>query len=536
MFGQMMQMPLTISAVLDFAAKYHGEVEIVSRMVEGPLHRYDYATMASRARRLANALSRLGIARGERVATLAWNTHRHVEAYFAISSMGAVCHTINPRLFAEQLAYVVNHAEDRLLFVDLTFVPMLEKLADQLPTVRGYVVMANREHMPVSTLPNILCYEDLLAAAEDFFPWPEFDENTAASLCYTSGTTGDPKGVLYSHRSTVLHAMTMIYPDVLGLSACDALLPVVPMFHVNAWGLPYSAAMTGAKLVLPGPRLDGASLAALIRDEAVTVTAGVPTVWFNLLNHLDQSGDTLGALELVVTGGSTCPAWMFDAFNRHGVRIVHAWGMTETSPLGTANASTRATMRMSYDQQRAIQLKQGRPPFGMDLKIVDGENRPLPHDGAASGALKVRGPWVCDGYFRHEGSQAHAEPGWFDTGDIATIDSLGYVQIVDRAKDVIKTGGEWISSIDLENVALGHPAVREAAAIARPHAKWGERPVVIVVLKPDAEAAPAEIRAFFEGKVGKCFEPDEVIITDALPYNATGKVMKAELRMRYAGA
>jgi len=410
---------------------------------------------------------------------------------------------------------------------------MIEKLADQLPTVRAYVVMTGHEHMPVSSLPNLLCYEDLLAAERDDFTWPELDENQAASLCYTSGTTGDPKGVLYSHRSTVLHAMTMIFPDTMGLSACDALLPVVPMFHVNAWGLPYSAAMTGAKLVLPGPRMDGASLAALIRDEGVTVTAGVPTVWFNLLNHLDQNGESLGVLELVVVGGSTCPAWMFDTFARHGVRIVHAWGMTETSPLGTANTAKRATMRLSHDEKRLVELKQGRPPFGIDLKIVDADNRPLPHDGVSSGALKVRGAWVCDGYFRHEGSAAHAEPGWFDTGDIASIDPLGYVQIVDRAKDVIKTGGEWISSIDLENVALSHPAVREAAAIGRPHHKWGERPVVIVVLKPEVEAAPEEIRAFYEGKVGKCFEPDEVIITDALPHNATGKVMKAELRLRY---
>ena len=531
MLGQMMRMPLIVSAALEFAAKYHADAEIVSKTVEGPIHRYGFAEMARRARRLANALTGLGIKRGDIVGTLAWNGYRHVEIYYAVSGMGAVCHTINPRLFAEQITYIVNHAEDRYLFTDLTFVPLLESIQDELGGVKGVIIMTDRAHMPETTLKNPICYEELLAGQSERFDWPELDENEAASLCYTSGTTGNPKGVLYSHRSTLLHAMAECLPDAFNLSARDSLLPVVPMFHVNAWGTPYAAAITGCKLVLPGPNLDGGSLTALINGEAVTVTAGVPTVWFNLLNHLDKTGESLPSLSRVIIGGSAAPRSMLDAFLARGIQPVHAWGMTELSPLGVVNSPTRRTLSSANE----LAVKQGRPLFGIDLKLSGEEGEERAFDGASFGHLKVRGHWVCESYFREDSSSAHAESGWFATGDIATIDADGYMQIVDRSKDMIKSGGEWISSIDLENVAVAHPAVAEAAAIARKHDKWGERPIVIVTLKPGMTADPEELRAFFKGRVGKSFEPDEVIVTDTLPHTATGKLLKLDLRRLYGG-
>ncbi len=533
MLGQMMTLPLTISSVLDFAVRFHGKTEVVSKTVEGPIHRYGYADLAARAKQLAQAMGALGIGPGDIVGTLAWNGYRHVELYYGISGIGAVCHTINPRLFAEQISYIVNHAEDRYIFTDITFVPLLEKLADQLTKVQGFVVMTDRAHMPATTLPNVLCYEELLAGRPTTMEWPALDENAAAALCYTSGTTGRPRGVLYSHRSTVLHAMAINFPDAFGLTARDTVLPVVPMFHVNAWGTAYGAPMVGAKLVLPGPHLDGASLVQLMEEEGVTTTAGVPTVWLNLLAHIEETGRKPSRLSKVVIGGSACPPAMMEAFEKLGIQAVHAWGMTELSPLGVINHPTVGTEMLPEEQRKAIALKQGRPLFGIDIKVVDAAGQELPFDGAGFGTLKVRGHWVCDSYFRQERLATHDEPGWFDTGDVATIDANGFMQIVDRSKDVIKSGGEWISSIDLENIAIAHPAVREAAAIARIDPKWGERPIIVVVLKPGATATPQEIRAFYSGKVAKWCEPDEVLVADSLPHTATGKLLKTELRRIY---
>ena len=524
MLGEMMRMPLIVSAALEFAGKYHAGAEIVSRTVEGPLHRYGYGDMANRARKLANALGALGIGSGDIAGTLAWNGYRHVEIYYALSGIGAVCHTINPRLFTEQIVYIVEHAEDRYLFVDLTFVPLLEQIQDRLRKVKGVIILTDRATMPATSLANPICYEELIADHSDQIDWPELDEYSAAALCYTSGTTGNPKGVLYSHRSTMLHALSLCLPDAFNLSACEALMPVVPMFHVNAWGTPYAAAITGCKLVLPGPRLDGASLAELIRDEGVTVAAGVPTVWFNLLGHLDKSGESLPSLARVVIGGSAAPPSMLEAFSERGIRPIHAWGMTELSPLGVVNAPTRRTMSLPAAEKRALAAKQGRPLFGIDLKVNE------------DGVLKARGHWVCEGYFREGPCAAHDESGWFETGDVATIDQDGFMQIVDRSKDLIKSGGEWISSIELENIAVAHPAVAEAAAIARKSEKWGERPIVIVTLKSGMTAEPRELREFFRGKVGKAFEPDEVIVTDKLQHTATGKLLKVELRRIYGNA
>jgi len=530
MRGQMMTLPLTIPSILDFATRYHGDTEIVSRTVEGPIHRYGYADAAKRTRQLANALRTLGVNEGDIVGTLAWNGYRHFELYYAVSGLGAVCHTINPRLFNEQITYIINHADDRYLFTDLTFVKLLEGLAGQLTGVRGFVVMTDRAHMPMTTLADALCYEDLLATQSADFSWPEIDEHAAASLCYTSGTTGNPRGVLYSHRSTVLHAMTTNFADVFGLRAAETVLPVVPMFHVNAWGIPFAAPMTGCKLVLPGPLLDGANLRQLIETEDVTISAGVPTVWMNLLAQIEAGQQGLGRLKRVIIGGSACPAAMLEAFERQGVHAIHAWGMTETSPLGTINAPKAKTRALPVPEQKAAALKQGRPPFGVDLKIVDDDGKALPFDGASFGKLKVRGHWVCGGYFRLDGQTSHEEPDWFDTGDVATIDADGFIQIVDRSKDLIKSGGEWISSIELENIAVAHPAVKEAAAIGRCDARWGERPVVIVVVRPGMTLTPDELRCFYRGKVSKWCEPDEVIIADSLPHTATGKLLKSELR------
>ena len=467
--GLMMDMPLLISSLIAHADRHHGDTEIVSRTVEGPdkdgrgaIHRSTYRAAHQRARQLANALRALGVGQSERIGTLAWNGYRHFETYFAVSGMGAVCHTINPRLFPDQLAYIINHAEDRYVLFDLSFVPLVEKLAPVCPGVRGWVAMTDQAHMPQAAIANLLCYEALLAAQTDAFDWPQFDERLASSLCYTSGTTGNPKGVLYSHRSTVLHAYASALPDSLGLSARDVVMPVVPMFHVNAWGAPYACAAVGAKMVMPGAVLDGKSLYELFEAEKVSFSSGVPTVWLNLLTHMKQEGLKFSKLQRVVIGGSACPPAMIDSFqNDYGVKVLHAWGMTEMSPLGTVGTFKLKHEGLDAAALRAVQVRAGRAIFGVDMKIVDAEGVALPWDGQAFGDLMVRGPWVCKRYFKDEGGDPLHE-GWFATGDVATIDADGYMQITDRSKDVIKSGGEWISSIDLENIAVAHPGIAEA--------------------------------------------------------------------------
>ncbi len=531
MHGLMMKMPLMISSLIRHADRYHGDTEIVSRLTEGGIHRYTYSDAHRRARQLANALTALGVRPSDRIATLAWNTHRHLELYYGISGIGAICHTINPRLFPEQISYIINHAEDAYVFLDLTFVPLAEKVAPLCRTVKGYVVMTDRAHMPPQTsLPNVVCYEELVNGHSDDLEWPELDENTASSLCYTSGTTGNPKGVLYSHRSTLLHAYASALPDTLGLSANDAILPVVPMFHVNAWGLPYAAPLVGAKFVFPGPGLDGASLYELYENEKVTFTAGVPTVWLGLLQYVREKKLKFSTLKRLIVGGSACPPAIIRAFqDEYGVRVVHAWGMTEMSPLGTVNASKQKQGAWAPEQKFALQAKQGRPVCGVELKIVDSEGKELPRDGKAFGDLLVRGPWVTNGYFKGEGGSPLRD-GWFPTGDVATLDPDGYIQITDRSKDVIKSGGEWISSIELENIAVGHPAVAEAAVISARHPKWDERPLLLVVKKPGANVSREELLKFYEGKIAKWWLPDDVVFVDSLPHTATGKLLKTKLR------
>lgn len=541
MLGLMQGRPLMIASLLSHAARHHRTAEVVTNTVEGGLHRYSYPECESRAKRLAKALLGRGVGQGERIGTLAWNTYRHLELYYGVSGMGAVCHTINPRLFPEQISYIIRHAEDTHLFVDLTFLPLVEKLAEQVKdVVKAVVVLTDRDHMPDAALPDgmdLLCYEELLAAADDDYVWPEFDENTASSLCYTSGTTGNPKGVLYSHRSTVLHALGVNAADVLGLRAVDKVMPVVPMFHVNAWGTPYAAPATGATLVMPGPHMDGASLQALMDGEGVTAALGVPTVWLGLLNHLRESGTRIDSVERLVIGGSACPRMIMEAFDAdYGVRVDHAWGMTEMSPLGTYNTLKPAEAALHGDDLMHARLSQGRMIYGVDMKIVDDAGDELPWDGKAFGALMVRGPWVCSAYFRREDEtgETHDADGWFRTGDVATIDPQGYMRITDRTKDVIKSGGEWISSIELENIAVGHPGVAEAAVIAARHPKWDERPLLIVVPRDGQNLQPADVLAWFEGKVAKWCVPDEVVVVDALPHTATGKLQKTALRDRFA--
>jgi fatty-acyl-CoA synthase len=533
MHGMMMDSPLLISSLIKFAAQYHGEAEIVTRTVEGPIHRYTYRDAHGRAQRLANALTRLGVKHGDRVATLAWNTHRHFELYYGVSGMGAVLHTINPRLFADQIRYIVNHAADRFVFCDLTFVPIIEALAPALPKVEAYVIMTDREHMPKTKLDGVLCYEDLINAESDSFDWPVFDELTAASLCYTSGTVGNPKGALYSHRSTLLHTFAIALPDSLNLCARDSLLPVVPMFHVNAWGLPYAAAMVGAKLVMPGGQLDGKSLYDLFEAEKVTLSAGVPTVWQGLLAHTEANNLRFTTMNRTVIGGSACPPAMIRLFQeKYGVQVLHAWGMTEMSPVGTVGTLKAKDAALPVEQRLAVQGKQGRAVFGVDFKIVGDDGGELPWDGKAFGDLLVQGPWVIREYFKGEGGNP-LRNGWFPTGDVSTIDPAGYMQITDRSKDVIKSGGEWISSIDIENVAMSHPAVAMAACIAARHPKWDERPLLVVVKKPGAEVTREQILAHFEGKVAKWQVPDDVVFTDAIPLGATGKMLKARLREQF---
>ncbi|MFM7026434.1 MAG: 3-(methylthio)propionyl-CoA ligase [Limnohabitans sp.] len=536
MLGQMQHQPLLISSLIDFAERHHGDGEVVSRRVEGDIHRYTWANVARRARQVANTLDGMHIAQGERVATLAWNGYRHLELYFGVSGSGRVLHTINPRLHPDQIVWIASHAEDKVLCFDMTFLPIIQAVHARCPTVRQWVALCDADKLPGDTgIPGLLSYEAWIGSQKDSYTWPQLDENSASSMCYTSGTTGNPKAALYSHRSTLLHAYASALPDVMCVSARDAILPVVPMFHVNAWGIPYSAAMTGAKLVFPGPALDGKSVYELIESEGVTFAAGVPTVWQMLLGHMKPSGLKFSTLKRTVIGGSACPPAMIDAFREdYGVDVLHAWGMTELSPLGTLCTLKNKHQKLPAEAQMKIRMKQGRCIFGIDMKIVDNEGRELPHDGKAAGDLLVKGPWVIDSYYRQEGPSPLVD-GWFPTGDVATIDVDGFMQITDRSKDVIKSGGEWISSIDIENIAMAHPAVAMAACIGIHHPKWDERPIVCVVKKPGAEVTRDELIAFYEGKTAKWQVPDDVVFVDAIPLGATGKMLKTRLREQLQG-
>ena len=534
MLGQMQDWPLLVHKIIDHAALYHGSREIVTRTVEGPIHRTNYAQTASRARRVAKALERFGVGLGDRVATMAWNTHRHLESWYGITGLGAIYHTLNPRLFPDQIAWIANHAEDKVLFFDITFTKLVEELAPKLPTVKLFVAMTDRAHLPDARIPDLVAYEDFIAAADDDFAWKEFDERTACGLCYTSGTTGNPKGVLYSHRSNVLHAFTACQADAMGLRSVDSILPIVPMFHANAWAIAFSAPMVGAKLVMPGPKLDGDSVCELLTNEHVTLTAAVPTVWLALLDYLEKTGKTIPDLKRVIIGGSAAPRAMIEAFEKkYGVTVVHAWGMTEMSPLGTLGTLKPGMEKLPYEKQLDYKVKQGHAPFGVEMKITDDENKELPRDGKAFGRLKVRGPAVAKGYFRGEGAGSFDEEGWFDTGDVATLDPEGYMTITDRAKDVIKSGGEWISSIEIENIAVGHPAVAEAAVIGVRHPKWDERPLLVVVLKQGQKAGRDDILQYLSGKIAKWWMPDDVAFVDEIPHTATGKIQKTTLRERF---
>ena len=531
MLGLMQNQPLLISSLIDFAERHHGDGEIVSRRVEGDLHRYAWRDVAARSRRVANALDTMKLAFSDRVATLAWNGYRHLELYFGVSGSGRVLHTLNPRLHPDQIVWIANHAEDQVLCFDLSFLPIIQAVHSKCTTVKHWIALCDADKLPKdSGIPNLQSYEAWIGAQSATYRWPEFDENSASSMCYTSGTTGNPKAALYSHRSTILHAYAAALPDVMCLSARDSVLPVVPMFHVNAWGIPYSAALTGAKLVFPGPALDGKSIYELIEAERVTYAAGVPTIWQMLLGHMKPGGLKFSTLKRTVIGGSACPPAMITAFREeYGVEVLHAWGMTEMSPLGTLCTLKNKHLTMPEAEQMKIRLKQGRAIYGMDMKIVDAAGAEQPWDGKTYGDLLVRGPWILGEYFKGEGGNPLRQ-GWFPTGDVATIDADGYMQITDRSKDVIKSGGEWISSIDVENIAVAHPAVAMAACVGMKHPKWDERPVVVVVKKPGAEVSKEELLKFYEGKTAKWQIPDDVIFVDAIPLGATGKMLKTRLR------
>jgi len=535
MLGLMQDWPLLVSKVLDHAATYHGDQEIVSRTTEGPIERCTYRDLHSRARTVAKRLEKDGIKQGDVVATMAWNNARHLESWYGIMGMGAVCHTLNPRLFPEQLVYIINHAEDKMLFVETTFVPVIEAIADKLEHVKSYVIMTDADHMPDTKLNNAKCYETWLAEADDDYKWPEFDENTAAGLCYTSGTTGNPKGVLYSHKSNVLHGMLANSADVLGLTSAETMLPVVPMFHANAWAIAFAAPMAGTKLVMPGPLMDGASIYELLETEKVTATAAVPTVWLMLLNHLEANYLELPHLNQVIIGGSACPPSMIETFERKfGVEVFHAWGMTEMSPIGSLGRLKGIKDDIPWDDQLATKIKQGRPPFTVEMKIIDDDGNELPRDGKAFGHLVVRGPAVSKSYLKGDGGEILDADGWFDTGDVATLDPDGFMQITDRAKDVIKSGGEWISTIDIENIAVAHPDVTEAAVIGIVHPKWDERPLLIIVKKEGSNPSKEDLLGFLEGKIAKWWMPNDVAFVDEIPHTATGKIQKRDLRETFA--
>ncbi|HSW17835.1 MAG TPA: 3-(methylthio)propionyl-CoA ligase [Ramlibacter sp.] len=535
MLGLMQDQPLLISSLIDFAQHHHHDGEIVSRRIEGDIHRYTWQGVAHRAKQVAHALDGLNLAFSDRVATLAWNGYRHLELYFGVSGSGRVLHTINPRLHPDQIAWIANHAEDQVLCFDATFLPLVQAVHARCPTIRQYVMLCDAGKAPADTgIPNLVAYEDWIAGKPTTFAWPRFDENSASSMCYTSGTTGNPKAALYSHRSTLLHAYAAALPDVMCISARDAVLPVVPMFHVNAWGIPYSAALTGCKLVFPGAAMDGKSIYELIETEKVTYAAGVPTVWQMLLGHMAPGKLRFSTLKRTVIGGSACPPAMINAFqDQYGVEVLHAWGMTEMSPLGTLCTLKNKHLALPPEEQMKIRLKQGRSIFGVDMRIVSDEGAELPWDGKTFGDLQVRGPWIVANYFKGEGGDPLVHEGdgvWFPTGDVGTIDPDGYLQITDRSKDVIKSGGEWISSIEVENIAMGHPAVQMAACIGMKHPKWDERPVLVVVKRPGAEVTRDELIAFYQGKTAKWQIPDDVVFVDAIPLGATGKMLKMRLR------
>jgi fatty-acyl-CoA synthase len=540
MLGLMQQRPLLISNLIDYAAKFHANREIVSRDPEGILHRSNWGEIAARAKRAANALSNLGVRPGDRVATLAWNSYRHLEIYYAATASGAVLHTVNPRLFPEQLQYIMSHAEDRLVFFDPVFAPLIESLAPRLPDVRGWVALCERAAMPNAKLDHLICYDELLTAAEPEREWPSFDENTACTLCYTSGTTGNPKGILYSHRSTVLHAFAACAADALALRARDSILMVVPLFHANAWSLPFSGAMCGAKLVLPGPRLDPESLHMLMESEGCTKAFGIPTVWLNFLAWIEANRSRLDLskfkLEHVATGGAAAPRATIEKFrDLLGVNVAHAWGMTETSPLATVGSPLAKHDVATPDEIVDMQVKQGRQVFGIELSLVGKEGQTLPHDGVSVGEIKVRGNWVISGYFKGAGGKVVDDDGWFGTGDVATIDPDGYVRLTDRLKDVIKSGGEWISSIDIENMVVSHPDVFEAAVIAIAHPVWQERPLLIVQPRPGRHPKKQDLLDFLSTRIAKWWMPDDVVFVDSLPHTATGKLLKTELRAKFGG-
>jgi len=538
MLGQMQSQPLLISSLIVHAERHHPTGEIVSRRVEGDIHRTNWAEIARRSRQVANAVDGLHLAFGDRVATLAWNGYRHLELYFGVSGTGRVLHTLNPRLHPEQLAWIVNHADDRAVLFDMSFLPLVQAVAKHCPGVKHWVALCDADKLPAdSGIPGLLSYEAWMGSCSDTYTWPDLDENTASSMCYTSGTTGNPKAALYSHRSTILHAYSGALPDSLNLSARDTVLPVVPMFHVNAWGIPYSAAATGCKLVFPGPAMDGKSIYELIESEKVTMAAGVPTVWQMLLGHMQAGGLKFSTMKRTVIGGSACPPAMIYTFNeQYGVTVLHAWGMTEMSPLGTVCTLKNEQLSLSPEEQTKVLLKQGRAVYGVDMKIVDQDGKELPWDGKAYGDLLVCGPWIIASYFKGEGGDPlrydEAGKGWFPTGDVATIDPAGFMQITDRSKDVIKSGGEWISSIDVENIAMAHPAVAMAACVGMKHPKWDERPIIVVMKKPGTEVSRDGLLAFYEGKIAKWQIPDDVVFVEAIPLGATGKMQKMTLRQQ----
>jgi len=531
MLGLMQSQQLLISSLIEFAERHHGDGEIVSRRVEGDIHRYTYKEVGSRSRQVANALDGLKLAFSDRVATLAWNGYRHLELYFGVSGSGRVLHTLNPRLHPDQIVWIAEHAEDKVLCFDMSFLPIVKAIHARCPTIRHYVALCDADKLPSdSGIPGLISYEAWIGEQSSHYQWPSFDENSASSMCYTSGTTGNPKAALFSHRSTLLHAFAAAMPDAMGMSARDTVLPVVPMFHANAWGVPYSAAMTGAKMVFPGPAMDGKSIFELIESEKVNFAAGVPTIWQMMLSHMQAGGLRFSTLQRTVIGGAACPPAMIKAFNDdYGVEVLHAWGMTEMSPLGTVCTLKNKHLVMTPEEKMKVRLKQGRGIFGVDMKIVDADNRELPWDGKTYGDLLVKGPWIISDYFKGEGGSPLVD-GWFPTGDVATIDADGFMQITDRSKDVIKSGGEWISSIDVENIAMAHPAVAMAACIGMKHPKWDERPIIAVVKKQGAEVSREQLLQFYEGRVAKWQIPDDVVFVDAIPLGATGKMQKTKLR------